>query len=110
MKKMKGAILPGNSTVELKEFDIPTPGHGEVLIKMKSSTICGSSTSRRKNRDKARCVCLGVHRVAVDGKTGWFPLTGLGAVTLGVTFACNLGRGCSLHFLRGFHGDGRSDA
>jgi threonine dehydrogenase-like Zn-dependent dehydrogenase len=42
MSKMKGAILPGNSTVELKEFDIPTPGHGEVLIKMKSSTICGS--------------------------------------------------------------------
>lgn len=42
MAKMQGAILPGNSTVELKEFDIPTPGHGEVLIKMKSSTICGS--------------------------------------------------------------------
>jgi len=42
MGTMKGAILPGNSTVELKEFDIPTPGHGEVLIKMKSSTICGS--------------------------------------------------------------------
>ncbi|MHC5073262.1 MAG: zinc-dependent alcohol dehydrogenase family protein [Planctomycetota bacterium] len=40
--KMKGAILPGNSTAELKEFDIPSPGHGEVLIKMKSSTICGS--------------------------------------------------------------------
>lgn len=42
MSKMKGATLPGNSTVEMKEFDIPTPGHGEVLIKMKSSTICGS--------------------------------------------------------------------
>jgi len=42
MGKMKGAILPGNSTVELKEFDIPTPTHGEVLVKMKSSTICGS--------------------------------------------------------------------
>ncbi|MFZ0034361.1 MAG: zinc-binding dehydrogenase [Sedimentisphaerales bacterium] len=42
MGKMKGAILPGNSTVELREFDIPTPGHGEVLVKMKSSTICGS--------------------------------------------------------------------
>lgn len=40
--QMQGAILPGNSTVELKSFDIPTPGHGEVLIKMKSSTICGS--------------------------------------------------------------------
>ena len=41
-KKMQGAILPGNSTVELKEFDVPTPGHGEVLIRTKSSTICGS--------------------------------------------------------------------
>jgi len=41
-KKMKGAVLPGNSTVEFKEYDIPTPGHGEVLIKTKSSTICGS--------------------------------------------------------------------
>jgi len=41
-QKMKGAILPGNSTVELKEFDIPTPGHGEVLIRTKATTICGS--------------------------------------------------------------------
>ncbi len=42
MTKMKGAILPGNSTVKIQEFDIPVPGHGEVLIKTKSSTICGS--------------------------------------------------------------------
>jgi len=41
-QKMMGAILPGNSTVELKEFDVPIPCHGEVLIKIKSSTICGS--------------------------------------------------------------------
>ncbi|MDO4164246.1 MAG: zinc-binding dehydrogenase [Bacteroides sp.] len=40
--KMKAAFLPGNSTVVLKEVEIPEPGHGEVLIKMKSSTICGS--------------------------------------------------------------------
>lgn len=39
---MKGAVLPGNSSAELREFPIPTPGHGEVLIKVKSSTICGS--------------------------------------------------------------------
>lgn len=37
-----GAVLPGNSTVELKEFPIPDPGYGQVLIKTKSSTICGS--------------------------------------------------------------------
>lgn len=39
---MRGAILPGDSTVELKEYPVPEPGHGQVLIKMKSSTICGS--------------------------------------------------------------------
>lgn len=41
-KKMKAAYLPGNSTVVFKEVDVPEPGHGEVLIRMKSSTICGS--------------------------------------------------------------------
>ena len=39
---MTGAVLPGNSTVEFKEFAVPEPGHGQVLIKTKSSTICGS--------------------------------------------------------------------
>ena len=39
---MKAAFLPGNSTVVFKDVEIPVPGHGEVLIKMKSSTICGS--------------------------------------------------------------------
>ena len=42
MATMKAAYLPGNSTVIFKDVEIPTPGHGEVLIKMKSSTICGS--------------------------------------------------------------------
>ena len=42
MTKMKGALLPGNSTVEFRDFDVPTPGHGQVLVKMKASTICGS--------------------------------------------------------------------
>jgi threonine dehydrogenase-like Zn-dependent dehydrogenase len=39
---MTGAYLPGNSTVVLKEVEVPKPGHGEVLLRMKSSTICGS--------------------------------------------------------------------
>jgi threonine dehydrogenase-like Zn-dependent dehydrogenase len=40
--KMKAAYLPGNSTTVIKEVDIPVPGHGQVLIRTKSSTICGS--------------------------------------------------------------------
>ena len=39
---MKGAYLPGNSTVILKDVSIPKPGHGQVLVKTKSCTICGS--------------------------------------------------------------------
>ena len=42
MAKMTGAILPGNSSVEFREFEIPTPGYGQVLIQTKASTICGS--------------------------------------------------------------------
>jgi threonine dehydrogenase-like Zn-dependent dehydrogenase len=39
---MTGVILPGNSTVEFRSFPIPKPGHGQVLLKMKASSICGS--------------------------------------------------------------------
>ena len=41
-KKMLGAKLPGNSTVIFDKFDIPKPGYGQVLLKTKCSTICGS--------------------------------------------------------------------
>lgn len=39
---MQGAVLPGNSTTELHEYAVPEPGHGEVLLRVKASTICGS--------------------------------------------------------------------
>ena len=39
---MLGAILPGDRKVELRTFSIPEPGHGQVLLRMKASTICGS--------------------------------------------------------------------
>jgi len=42
MAKMTGIILPGNSTVEYKEVSVPEPGPGQVLLKMKASSICGS--------------------------------------------------------------------
>ena len=41
-KTMTGAFLPGDSTVVFKEVPVPVPGHGEVLVRTKSSTICGS--------------------------------------------------------------------
>ena len=39
---MRGAYLPGNSTVEMRDVRVPEPGHGEALLRMKASTICGS--------------------------------------------------------------------
>jgi threonine dehydrogenase-like Zn-dependent dehydrogenase len=39
---MTAAYLPGNSTVELRTVPVPEPGHGEVLLRVKASTICGS--------------------------------------------------------------------
>ncbi|KKL19728.1 hypothetical protein LCGC14_2462570, partial [marine sediment metagenome] len=42
MATMTGVILPGDSTVQFRQFDVPNPGPGQVLVKMRASSICGS--------------------------------------------------------------------
>jgi threonine dehydrogenase-like Zn-dependent dehydrogenase len=39
---MNGITLPGNSTVQKVATEIPEPRYGQVLLKMKASSICGS--------------------------------------------------------------------
>ncbi len=39
---MTGAWLPGDSTVDLRVVPVPIPGPGQVLLRMRASTICGS--------------------------------------------------------------------
>ncbi len=39
---MSAVYLPGNSTAQIKEVAVPEPGPGQVLLKTKASTICGS--------------------------------------------------------------------
>lgn len=39
---MRGVRLPGDSTVDHVEVPIPQPGVGQVLVKMRASSICGS--------------------------------------------------------------------
>ena len=39
---MLGVFLPGGSRVDLREVPDPTPGHGQVVLAMRASTICGS--------------------------------------------------------------------
>jgi threonine dehydrogenase-like Zn-dependent dehydrogenase len=39
---MRGVLLPGNRVVEDVVRPVPEPGHGQVLLAMKASSICGS--------------------------------------------------------------------
>ncbi|MHB1354569.1 MAG: zinc-dependent alcohol dehydrogenase family protein [Anaerolineae bacterium] len=39
---MRGVLYPGGSTAELCDFPTPQPGHGQVLVRMRASGICGS--------------------------------------------------------------------
>lgn len=39
---MQGMVYLGDKKVEIKTFPVPQPRKGEVLLKMKASSICGS--------------------------------------------------------------------
>lgn len=39
---MRGVFLPGGSKVDIREVADPRPGHGQVVLSMRASTICGS--------------------------------------------------------------------
>jgi threonine dehydrogenase-like Zn-dependent dehydrogenase len=42
MATMTGVVLPGNRQLEFREFPIPEPAYGQVLVRMKASSLCGS--------------------------------------------------------------------
>lgn len=39
---MSGVYLPGTRDVDIRQVPIPEPGPGQVLLRMRASTICGS--------------------------------------------------------------------
>ncbi len=39
---MRAAYLPGGRVVDLREVPVPSPGPGQLLLRMGASTICGS--------------------------------------------------------------------
>ncbi|HUQ62281.1 MAG TPA: alcohol dehydrogenase catalytic domain-containing protein [Acidimicrobiales bacterium] len=39
---LRGVFLPGARRVDIKDVDDPRPGHGQVVIAMRASSICGS--------------------------------------------------------------------
>ena len=43
---MKAAVLYGNNDVRYEEWETPTAGAGDVLVKVKESGLCGSDIPR----------------------------------------------------------------
>ena len=39
---MRGVFLPGGRQVDIRDVAEPAPGHGQVVVAMRASTICGS--------------------------------------------------------------------
>ena len=39
---MRGVVLSGGSRVEMRDFPDPTPDTGQVVVRIKASSICGS--------------------------------------------------------------------
>lgn len=39
---MPGVVLPGGRRVEIRDFPLPVAGQGQVLVRMRASSICGS--------------------------------------------------------------------
>src|SRR3954466_12292646 len=62
MATMNGVVLPGDSTVRPVKVDVPKPGHGQVLLQMKASSICGSDIRAiyREGRGAGPEGCQGV--------------------------------------------------
>ncbi|MEU7881580.1 zinc-dependent alcohol dehydrogenase family protein [Microbispora bryophytorum] len=45
MTTMKGVFLPGDLTAVLRDVEVPTPGPGQLLVRVGASGICGSDLS-----------------------------------------------------------------
>lgn len=68
---MQGMVYLGDKQVKIKTFPVPEPREGEVLLKMKASSICGSDL-HAIYRLPSSCVCISasphVHVPFADGQ------------------------------------------
>ncbi len=48
---MKGIVFTGHRTLDLRDFPDPSPGPGEVVIRVKASGMCGSDLHQYRSAD-----------------------------------------------------------
>ena len=90
---MKAAVIYGPMNIKVEEIEMPAPGYGEVLIKVKAAGICGSDLHyhRSKSENSAKRIMSGhelsgkvtaigdgVSRFVVGDRVGVEPLLGCG--------------------------------
>jgi threonine dehydrogenase-like Zn-dependent dehydrogenase len=56
---MRGVVFLGDRKIELVPFDDPTPGPGEVVVKVKASGICGSDLKFYRNGTREALAAFG---------------------------------------------------
>ncbi len=62
-KQRKGVILLGNKQAAIKEFPFPSPGTGELVMRVKSAGICGSDLHFYRSTPEE----LGIRRGVIIG-------------------------------------------
>jgi threonine dehydrogenase-like Zn-dependent dehydrogenase len=64
VEAMQGITVPGDKTIALIDFPVPTPAYDEVLIEIRSSGVCGSDMhayARPKSAADPRAGVIGGH-------------------------------------------------
>jgi alcohol dehydrogenase len=100
LKTMRAAVFVESGRIELQERAVPTPGPGEALVKITTTTICGTDVHILKGEYPVRPgLVIGHEPVGIIAKLG-AGVTGyevgqrviVGAITpCGQCFACQVG-------------------
>jgi propanol-preferring alcohol dehydrogenase len=67
---MKGIVFLGNRRCAVKEFPVPEPGDGEVLIRTKATGICGSDLHRYRDADSSETQIRGHEPCGIVERVG----------------------------------------
>lgn len=72
---MRGVVFKGKRTLEIMNFDDPTPGPGQVVVRMKASGMCGSDLHYYRSDDpNAFVATLGLKSFAERGMDPHTPI------------------------------------
>lgn len=73
---MRGMVFRGDRKVDLLNFEDPVPGHGEVILEMKASGMCGSDLHFYRNKPSEVIKSLGFKDLASRGIDPDAPIIG----------------------------------